>query len=215
MSTDSDISGRTFPFWAACKRLIDLAGAGFGLLLLSPLFLVVAIAVRLDSRGPVFFRQERLGQEQTPFRVWKFRTMQTGASDAMHRQYIADLAAGTAPSEGLKKLTADPRVTRVGRVLRAASIDELPQLINVFVGEMSLVGPRPALDYELQHYRPAHFARFDVKPGMTGLWQVSGRAELGFNEMLDLDAQYAHECGPMLDLRILFKTPGALLGRTA
>src|SRR3954452_2758706 len=111
MSTDSDISGRTFPFWAACKRLIDLAGAGFGLLLLSPLFLVVAIAVRLDSRGPVFFRQERLGQEQTPFRVWKFRPMQTGASDAMHRQYIADLAAGTAPSEGLKKLTADPRVT--------------------------------------------------------------------------------------------------------
>ena len=201
---------------SAIKRIVDLAGSGLGLLVLAPLFAVAAVAIKLDSRGPVFFRQERIGRDERRFRVWKFRTMQVGASDALHRAYIAELASGAADhQEGLKKLTSDPRVTRVGRVLRATSIDELPQLINVFAGEMSLVGPRPALEYELEHYRPEHYDRFRVKPGMTGLWQVSGRAELGFNEMLDLDVQYAQECGPLADLRILLKTPGALLGRTA
>ena len=183
--------------------------------MLSPLFLLVAVAVRLDSRGPALFRQERLGRDRRPFRVAKFRTMRMDASDEAHRAYIAQLAAGEVMGDGLRKLTDDPRVTRVGRVLRATSLDELPQLLNVVAGDMSLIGPRPALQYELEHYASHHFERFAVRPGMTGLWQVSGRAEVGFTEMLELDVEYARSHGPLLDLTILLKTPGALIGRTA
>ena len=201
--------------WAAVKRTIDVVGAGLGLVVLSPLLLALALAIRLDSRGPALFRQERLGRGRQPFRVAKFRSMRIDADDALHREYIAQLARGEVEGEGLRKLTADPRVTRVGRFLRATSLDELPQLLNVLAGDMSLVGPRPALEYELEHYAPDHFARFDVRPGLTGLWQVSGRAELGFTEMLDLDAEYARTQGPLTDLRILVRTPAALVGRTA
>lgn len=201
--------------WTAAKRAVDVVGAALGLLVLSPLLGALALAVRLDSRGPVLFRQERLGLARRPFRVAKFRTMRTGSSDALHRAYIAQLARGEVEGESLRKLTEDPRVTRVGRFLRATSLDELPQLLNVLRGEMSLVGPRPALGYELEHYAPRHFERFTVRPGMTGLWQVSGRAELGFTEMLDLDVEYARTTGPWTDLRILLRTPGALVGRTA
>jgi lipopolysaccharide/colanic/teichoic acid biosynthesis glycosyltransferase len=203
------------PVWSACKRAIDVVGATVGLVVLSPLLALCALAVRLDSGGPVLFRQERLGRDRRPFRVAKFRTMKAGASDAAHREYIAKLARGEVDEEGLRKLTNDPRVTRVGRVLRATSIDELPQLLNVLAGDMSLIGPRPAIDYELEHYGPEHHDRFAVRPGLTGLWQVSGRAELGFTEMLDLDAEYARGHGPLMDLRILLRTPGALVGRTA
>lgn len=205
------------PVWEAAKRGIDLVGASAGLLVLSPLFLVVAVAVRLDSRGPALFRQERLGRGCRPFRVAKFRTMYAGVPDHAHRDYIARLARGeaVAEEEGLRKLTDDPRVTRVGRVLRATSLDELPQLLNVVAGDMSLIGPRPALEYELEHYASHHFERFAMRPGMTGLWQVSGRAEVGFTEMLDLDVEYARSHGPLRDLTILLKTPGALIGRTA
>jgi lipopolysaccharide/colanic/teichoic acid biosynthesis glycosyltransferase len=215
MSADSVDTRTHGGAWGLCKRAVDLFGAALGLVVLSPLFVMVAVAVRLDSRGPVWFRQERLGQDRRPFRVWKFRTMQAGASDEMHRDYIARLARGEDTGEGLKKLTGDPRVTRVGRLLRATSVDELPQLLNVLAGEMSLVGPRHALEYELTHYEPRHHERFRVKPGMTGLWQVSGRSELGFTEMLDLDVEYARTTGLLTDLRILLKTPAALLGRTA
>jgi len=147
--------------------------------------------------------------------VWKFRSMRTDADPEIHRRYIEQLVKGEAPEQGLKKLVGDPRVTRVGDVLRRTSIDELPQLFNVLAGEMSLVGPRPALDYELEHYLPAHFRRFDVRPGITGLWQVSGRNELNFVEMLDLDVRYVDEMGPRMDLKVLTKTPMALIGKGA
>src|SRR4051812_12074361 len=214
MSDVASISAPRRPLWEAVKRTVDVLGAGLGLIVLSPLLLILAVAIRLDSRGPALFRQERLGRDRQPFRVAKFRTMRPDADDALHREYIAQLARGEVEGDGLRKLTTDPRVTRVGRVLRAPSLDELPQLINVLTGDMSLVGPRPALQYELEHYAPAHFARFSVRPGLTGLWQVSGRAELGFTEMLDLDVEYARIQGLVTDLKILAKTPAALIGRT-
>jgi len=203
--------------WAVVKRGVDLVVAVVLLVLLVPLLVLVALVVRLDSPGPVLFRQTRQGLWRRPFTVFKFRTMDHGASAELHRRYIAQLAEGqvTAPAADLKKLTADPRVTRVGGVLRKTSLDELPQLINVVRGEMSLVGPRPALDYELEHYRAEHFERFEVRPGITGLWQVSGRNRLGFHEMLDLDCEYARRHGPVLDAAILARTPLAVVRHRA
>jgi lipopolysaccharide/colanic/teichoic acid biosynthesis glycosyltransferase len=197
------------------KRAIDLVGSALLLVLLSPLFLVLALAIVIDSGRPVLFRQVRLARGLREFRVLKFRTMKLGVSSEMHQDYIKKLAAGEAGDETLKKLTADPRVTRMGRFLRKTSLDELPQLVNVFLGNMSLVGPRPALEYELQYYRDEHYERFAVKPGMTGLWQVSGRNELGFTEMLDLDADYARSADLLTDIKILVKTPMAAISKAA
>ena len=201
--------------WVAAKRAIDLVGSTVGLVVLSPLLLVLAIAIVVDSGRPVLFRQSRLARGMREFRVLKFRTMKLGATPDMHRDYITKLATGQADADSLKKLTGDPRVTRVGRFLRKTSLDELPQLVNVFIGNMSLVGPRPALEYELEHYQERHFQRFAVKPGMTGLWQVSGRNELGFTEMLDLDAEYATSGNLLTDIKILAKTPMAAISKAA
>ena len=201
---------------AFAKRSLDILVAVLAIVALLPLLLVVALAIKLDSRGPVLFRQRRLGREMRSFGVLKFRTMHQGASSGLHRQYIADLAVGgSADGAPLKKLTDDPRVTSVGRILRAFSIDELPQLFNVLVGHMSLVGPRPVLSYETAHYAPVHFERFDVRPGLTGLWQVSGRSQLGFHEMLALDVEYARGGTFATDLRILAQTPKAAISHTA
>jgi len=199
----------------AAKRVMDVVGSALGLVLLSPLFLLLAAAVVIDTGRPVLFRQVRLGRGLREFRVLKFRTMKLDSSPEMHIEYIAKLATGQADPDGLKKLTADPRVTRVGRFLRRTSLDELPQLVNVFLGKMSLVGPRPALEYELEHYQERHYERFAVKPGMTGLWQVSGRNEVGFTEMLDLDAEYARSSNLLTDLKILVKTPVAAISGAA
>ncbi len=203
--------------WAVAKRGIDVVVAVVLLLLLTPLLALLALLVARDSPGPVLFRQTRRGLRRRPFTVLKFRTMSDGCAVDLHRCYIAQLVQeGAAPAGTLNKLTADPRVTRMGRVLRATSLDELPQLVNVVRGEMSLVGPRPALDYELEHYRPEHFERFEVRPGITGLWQVSGRNALGFHEMLELDSEYARRQGPLVDAAILARTPIALVrGRAA
>lgn len=201
--------------WPFAKRALDLAVAVCLLVVLAPVLLAIAIAVRLDSRGPALFRQERLGRGRRPFRVCKFRTMAHNAPDDLHREYVARLARGEVEGDGLKKLVADPRVTRVGRFLRRTSLDELPQLFNVVAGEMSLVGPRPAIEYELDNYGPAHHRRFEVRPGITGLWQVSGRNRLGFVEMLDLDIRYVDEMGPWTDLKILARTPTAIFGKAA
>ena len=196
------------------------------IVLLLPLMLVVALVIRFDSRGPVLFRQSRLGRDMEPFTVLKFRTMAVDSSSELHERYIAELA-GSQPNgngngngngqhrengngaDSIKKLTADPRVTRVGRFLRRTSIDELPQLFNVVGGSMSLIGPRPAIEYEIQYYSPLHFKRFDVRPGITGLWQVSGRNRLDFHEMLDLDAKYSQEATLATDVGILARTPTA------
>ena len=197
------------------KRVIDIAGALMALVLLSPIFLALSVAVVAETGRPVFFRQVRLGRGLREFRVLKFRTMKLDSTPDRHIAYIEKLATGKADEDALKKLASDPRVTRVGRFLRRTSLDELPQLVNVLLGVMSLVGPRPALEYELQHYRDEHFQRFAVKPGMTGLWQVSGRNRVGFTEMLDLDAEYARSSNLFTDLKILAKTPVAAISDAA
>lgn len=198
--------------WERVKRGFDIVLAGVLLVLLSPLLALIALAIKLDTSGPLLFRQERYGRGRKPFVVLKFRSMHDGVSPDAHRRYIAQLA--TAEDEigpGLKKLVGDRRVTRVGAFLRRTSLDELPQLVNVLRGEMSVVGPRPALVYELEFYEREHYERFLVRPGLTGLWQVSGRNEIGFHGMLALDAEYARTSGPGVDAMILLRTPVAIV----
>ncbi len=184
---------------------------------LSPLLLLIALWIRLDSSGPALFRQERRGRHMTPFVVNKFRSMHVNTPNDEHVAYVQSLIAGDAErKETLFKLVADERVTRAGRVLRKTSLDELPQLINVLRGDMSLVGPRPCLDYELGKYPPHAFGRFAVKPGITGLWQVSGRSELSFDEMIALDLDYARQQTVWFNVKIMLRTlPVVLLGRGA
>lgn len=209
-------SGTASGLWPRAKRVFDLVAGVCLLVVLAPIFLAVGVAIRLDSKGPVFFRQTRMGRGRRPFRVWKFRTMAHDAPEDAHREYVRRLALGHLDDdEGLKKLVDDPRVTRVGGLLRRTSLDELPQLLNVVLGEMSLVGPRPGIEYELEHYQPRHHRRFDVRPGMTGLWQVSGRNQLDFVAMLDLDVRYVEQMGPWTDLKILAGTPMSIIGKTA
>ena len=198
--------------WDGLKRAFDVAFAALALWLLLPVLLLVALAIKLDSRGPLLFRQRRYGRDMCPFTVLKFRTMQDGASADSHRRYIASLVAGDEDeAPGLKKLVDDPRVTRVGSVLRRFSLDELPQFANVLMGSMSLIGPRPAIPYELEHYLPRHYERFAVRPGLSGLWQVSGRNAIGFTEMLDLDVEYARSFSFSTDLRVFLRTPVAMV----
>lgn len=205
----------------ATKRIVDLVGGSALLVVLSPVLAVVGWLVRRDSPGPALYRGERLGQGRRTFTVYKFRSMTDNAPDDLHREYVLGLlsagdspAAGGADGEGPRfKLAADPRVTRVGRWLRRTTIDELPQLINVVRGEMSLVGPRPEVPYALEAYEPWHHERFSVKPGMTGLWQVSGRGDLSPKDMLALDVKYARTRSIPLDLKILLMTVPAVLRR--
>lgn len=201
-------SGRA---WKVLKRTFDITFALVALLSLIPLLILISAAVLIDSRGPLLFRQRRYGRDMKPFTVLKFRTMVDGASIDRHRDFIATLAAGQENGDGLKKLVDDPRVTRVGRMLRRFSLDELPQFINVLTGSMSLIGPRPAIEYELEHYNARHYERFMVLPGLTGLWQVSGRNQIGFTEMLDLDVEYARACSFTTDLRVFVRTPLAMV----
>ncbi len=197
---------------AVGKRLLDVTIASFLLIAICPLMAIIAVAVKCTSRGPVLFRQRRVGLGMEEFTLLKFRSMRAGASSQPHEEFMCHLATGAIPADQpIKKLAGDPRVTRVGAFLRHTSLDELPQLFNVIAGDMSLVGPRPALGYELSLYKPEHFERFDVLPGMTGLWQVSGRSTLGFLEMLDLDVVYARHGGLRRDVAILLRTPAVLL----
>jgi lipopolysaccharide/colanic/teichoic acid biosynthesis glycosyltransferase len=180
----------------------------------APLLLMLWLAVRLTSRGPALFRQERLGRDRKPFTVLKLRTMRIDNDDRIHRDYVTSLlssgSAAPAGGSGLFKLDADPRVTRVGVWLRRTSLDELPQLINVLRGEMSLVGPRPVLPWEEQLFPDAYQPRFAVKPGITGLWQVSGRSKLSMRTALELDVEYVLRRSFAFDLSILFRTVPAL-----
>ncbi len=205
---------------AGLKRLIDLLGSAAGLLVLSPILLVIAIAVKTSSKGPVLFEQERVGRGGRPFRMYKFRTMRDGNDPRGHREYLRSFiqegsAAGVG-ADGAKiyKLADDPRVTPVGGWLRKLSLDELPQLWNVLRGEMSLVGPRPCLPYEWEMYRPWQRRRLDVLPGCTGLWQVTARSRVSFDEMVILDLHYAHHGTPLRDLLLIAQTvPAMLRGR--
>jgi lipopolysaccharide/colanic/teichoic acid biosynthesis glycosyltransferase len=201
------------------KRVVDIVGSGCGLLICAPLFLLIALALRLSSKGPVFFRQQRIGQFGTPFVFLKFRSMYVNNNPRIHREYVTKLISGQAQLQtdsgngrGVYKLTQDPRVTRVGAFLRKTSLDELPQLWNVLRGEMSLVGPRPAISYEVEAYQTWHRRRvLEAKPGITGLWQVSGRSRLSFDDMVRLDVRYAMKRSFWLDMRILLNTPLAVL----
>jgi lipopolysaccharide/colanic/teichoic acid biosynthesis glycosyltransferase len=201
------------------KRAIDLVGSGLGLLVCAPLFLIIALAIKITSPGPIFFRQQRIGQFGKPFLFWKFRSMRVNCDTAVHRKYVKKLISGdmerTSTSgcgQVLYKLTKDVRVTRIGGLLRRASLDELPQLYNVLKGNMSLVGPRPALPYEVENYQVWHRRRvLEAKPGITGLWQVRGRSRVSFNDMVRLDVRYATSRSLWLDMKILIGTPRAVI----
>jgi lipopolysaccharide/colanic/teichoic acid biosynthesis glycosyltransferase len=199
------------------RRAVDLTVVVIALLVLAIPMLLIAVAIRWSSPGPAFYRQQRIGRGGKPFTMYKFRTMRVGGSDAQHRELIARELRGEDTSvNGSWKIDCDPRVTRVGAFLRRTSIDELPQLINVLRGQMSLVGPRPCLDWEAEMF-PARFAeRFDVPPGLTGLWQVSGRSTMGTLEMLELDLAYVRGWSFWSDLGILLRTvPTVLRGHGA
>jgi exopolysaccharide biosynthesis polyprenyl glycosylphosphotransferase len=191
------------------KRVIDTIGSLVLLVAAAPLMLVIALLIRRDSPGPIFFRQRRLGLDMREFTLLKFRTMRDGTDDAPHRDYMKEIMTPHAVpgSNSLYKLERADDVTPVGRWLRRMSLDELPQLINVLRGDMSLVGPRPAIPYETELYAPHHFERFLVPAGLTGLWQVEARAHSTFSEALDLDVTYARSWSLGLDLRLLLRTP--------
>lgn len=201
---------------AVARRLLDLLVAGTMIVLLSPLLIAVAIAIRLDSRGPALFRQRRVGYGEREFTIFKFRSMRCDADPGGHRDYVTALIKGKAANGGRKnlyKLAVDDRITPIGRWIRRWSLDELPQLFNVISGDMSLVGPRPAIPYEVAEYPSWYLDRFAVKPGLTGLWQVSGRNERTYEEMVRLDIEYAERRSLLLDLSILARTPFTVLAR--
>ena len=200
------------------RTALEAVAAALLLTLLSPLLLAVAVAVRATSPGPVLFRQQRLGLGREPFTLLKFRTMAVDNDDRAHREYVtALLTAEVAPHggrEGVYKLVDDPRVTRVGRFLRRTSLDELPQLLDVATGRMALVGPRPVLAWEADLFPDWAEPRFTVRPGITGLWQVSGRSATGMLDALALDVEYVRTRSLRLDLSLLAATAGVLLGRS-
>jgi exopolysaccharide biosynthesis polyprenyl glycosylphosphotransferase len=200
------------------KRTIDIVGSLVTLILLFPLFIAIAVVIKLTSKGPVLFKQVRMGQYGVNFTFLKFRSMYSQNNVKIHQDFVRRLISGkedcTAPdnNRGVYKIQNDPRVTRVGTFLRKTSLDELPQFFNVLKGEMSLVGPRPPIPYEVDAYEIWHRRRIlEVKPGITGLWQVEGRSRLKFDEMVRLDLRYARTWSPWLDIKILLRTPYAVL----
>jgi exopolysaccharide biosynthesis polyprenyl glycosylphosphotransferase len=200
------------------KRIMDIIGSIVAIVLFAPVILIIAIAIKLTSKGPVFFRQERIGQHGKPFVLLKFRSMYINNDTEVHKQWFENFYTGNAKrhntddnGNGTFKLPNDPRVTRVGKLLRRASMDEVPQFFNVLKGEMSLVGPRPPIRYEVDAYKAWHRGRIlQAKPGITGLWQVNGRSRVAFDEMVRLDLRYARTWSIWLDIQILLKTPAAV-----
>lgn len=198
------------------KRAFDVVVASLALILVSPLLLLVALAIKLSSKGPVFFSQERIGEYGDSFRFFKFRSMHVNNDDSIHREYVKKLindgeAAAEEGEEKVYKIKRDPRLIPIGAFIRRYSIDELPQLFNVLKGDMSLIGPRPPIPYEVQEYREWHKRRFEGPPGITGLWQVSGRNRLSFDEMVKLDIEYLENWSFSRDLTILWRTMGVVL----
>ena len=203
-------------FALGLKRAMDILGSALALILLSPVLLLIAAAIKLTSKGPVLFRQERLRQHGEKFRLLKFRSMRTDCDSRIHREYVGRFIAGQISGRDgedvVFKIQKDPRVTTVGAFLRKTSLDEFPQFWNVLTGEMSLVGPRPPLDYEYKVYDIWHRRRvFEIKPGITGLWQVEGRSRTRFDDMVRLDLKYARNWSLWLDVKILLQTPAAVV----
>jgi lipopolysaccharide/colanic/teichoic acid biosynthesis glycosyltransferase len=210
-------------FFCTIKRIMDIVGSALAVLLFAPFFLAIGLAIKLTSKGPVFFRQKRVGQHGEQFVFLKFRSMYVDNDSGVHKEYVKQLIAGRAPrhpgngngngnGNGVYKLTKDSRITPVGTFLRRTSLDELPQFLNVLKGEMSLVGPRPAIAYEVEAYDIWHRRRvLEAKPGITGLWQVNGRSRVKFDDMVRLDLRYAKTWSPWMDLKILLRTPVAVV----
>ena len=200
------------------KRCMDIVGSSLALIFLAPVFAILATLIKLTSKGPVFFRQQRLGQFQVPFAFLKFRSMHVTTDAEIHREYVTNFIAGRAEpnasngrNRAVYKLTNDPRVTWIGKFMRRTSLDEIPQFWNVLVGQMSLVGPRPPIGYEIEAYDVWHRRRLlEAKPGITGLWQVHGRSRTTFDDMVRLDLRYSRTCSPISDLKILLQTPRAV-----
>ncbi|HEX5418328.1 MAG TPA: sugar transferase [Chloroflexota bacterium] len=211
-------------WYFAGKRVLDVVLSTVVLIVALPVLLIIAVLIKLDSPGPILFRQTRVGLGGQRFTFYKFRTMRPDADSEIHRRYVEALirnqVSTTSSPLGAQtqvlKLTRDPRVTRLGRYLRRSSLDELPQLINVLRGDMSLVGPRPAIPYEVDAYQPWHVARLATLPGITGWWQVLGRSRVTFDEMVRMDLSYIAKQSLWLDVRILVMTiPAVLLSRGA
>jgi len=213
----ADIRDAPSPNDSFSKRLVDIASSLAVLVLGLPFYLLVAAFIKLTSEGPVLFVQERVGKDGVPFKFYKFRTMTVDNSDNHHRDFTKGFIKGQAmdaPDTSGKpvfKMRRDPRVTSIGRFLRRTSLDELPQFINVLKGEMTLVGPRPPIIYELPHYKEWHKGRLSVRPGLTGLWQVSGRSTVPFDEMVMLDLYYIENWSLTLDLKIISRTLPVML----
>lgn len=191
------------------KRTIDIILSCIGIMILWPIFLIIALCIKIeDSKGPVFFIQERVGEKGRRFKMWKFRSMLVNAEELLEKLEEQNEVKGY-----MFKIKKDPRITKVGKFIRKTSMDELPQLFNVIKGEMSLVGPRPPLPREVARYSEYHIKRLEVKPGLTGYWQVSGRSNLSFEEMVELDLKYIRERSLIIDTKIIFKTIFVLFHR--
>jgi len=211
---DLDEPTKSHSFQIALKRVMDILGSLVGLILFSPLMLLTAIAIKITSAGPIIFKQFRFGKKGIHFSFYKFRSMYSDVDDQIHREYVTNLIKGDLEkiNQGdeetpLYKMKSDPRVTPVGQIIRKTSIDEIPQFLNVLKGEMSLVGPRPPIPYEVEKYEPWHLRRIlEVKPGITGLWQVDGRSITSFDDMVRLDLRYVQNWSLWLDIKILLKT---------
>ena len=199
------------PRW---KRTIDIVGAFWGLVVLSPIMFLVALLIKTTSRGPILFRQERVGYLGKQFQFLKFRSMRVHTDESIHRKHLKELICNGNGSSAkpLTKIRNDPRVTKLGRLLRAWCIDELPQLINVLRGEMSLIGPRPPIPYEVEDYQDWHKRRLHIVPGITGLWQVSGKNAMTFDDMVRVDLQYMKKLSFWSEIKILAKTIPTVLG---
>jgi lipopolysaccharide/colanic/teichoic acid biosynthesis glycosyltransferase len=199
---------------ALAKRLLDIVFSALVIVLGAPFYTLIAVLIKLTSEGSILFVQERIGKDGLPFKFYKFRTMMVNNCDSSHRSFTENFIKGNmmgGSEEGVFKMKADPRVTSIGRFLRRSSLDELPQFINVLRGEMTLVGPRPPLTYELSHYKEWHKGRLTVTPGLTGLWQVSGRSSVTFDEMVMLDLYYIDNWSLLLDLKIILRTVPVML----
>ncbi len=202
----------------SCKRVVDVAFSLCVIVFGLPFYLLIAALIKLTSEGSVLFTQDRVGKDEQPFKLFKFRTMTVGNDDDAHRDFARNFINGEAAGQAkdnagnrMFKMVADPRVTSIGKFLRRTSLDELPQFINVLKGEMTLVGPRPPVVYELPHYQEWHKRRLTVKPGLTGLWQVSGRSTVPFDEMVKLDIHYIENWSFLLDLKIILRTIPVML----
>ena len=204
----SEVLAKESILYSVTKRLIDIVGSLCGIILLSPLFLIVAILIKLeDPKGKVFFAQERNGKYPKTFKMYKFRSMVHNAEDLL--KDLMDRNEQTGP---VFKINDDPRITKVGKFIRKTSIDELPQLFNVLKGDMSLVGPRPPIPHEVEQYNSYQMQRLAVKPGLTCIWQVSGRNNIGFDEWVEMDIEYIKTRNLWLDIKLIFKTVGVLFG---